>query len=82
MLVQQVEPIVADLKEVQALNAERIASQFLAVQKELRGRVEEGNLDNIAAISTAALFSSDAGAKACGVTDGKQPRLAPPRGFP
>ncbi|MGJ7914344.1 hypothetical protein ACI48D_02540 [Massilia sp. LXY-6] len=72
----------ADLKEVQALNAERIVSQFLAVQKELRGRVEEGDVDKISATLTAALFSSDAGAKACGVTDGRQPRLAPPRGFP
>jgi hypothetical protein len=39
----------ADFKDLQAQNAERIVSQFLAVQKELRGRVEEGDLDKIAA---------------------------------
>jgi hypothetical protein len=69
----------ADLKEVQALNAERIVSQFFAVRKELKNKVEEGDLDKIAATLTAALFSSDEGAKACGITNGKPKPMAVPR---
>jgi len=73
-----VQLISADLKEMQSQNAECSVSQFLAIQKELRRRAEEGDLDKIAATLTAALFSSDVGAKACGITDNKQT----PPGYP
>ncbi|MGF6179930.1 hypothetical protein ABIB42_000929 [Massilia sp. UYP32] len=69
-----------DLKESQAANAERIAEQFLLVRKQLEHRVEEADLNGIAATLTAALWSSDEGAKANGLTKGKLIYLAPPRG--
>jgi hypothetical protein len=69
----------ADLEEVQALNAERIVSQFFAVRMALGKSVDHADLDSIAATLTGTLFSSDAGAKACGITDGKTKHLVPPR---
>jgi hypothetical protein len=67
----------ADLKEVQALNAERIVSQFLAVRAALGHEVVD--TENIAAQLTIALFSTEEGAKACGFTDGKPKHLTMPR---
>ena len=70
----------ADLKEVQAVNAERIVAQFFVVRKELQNRIEDTDLDKIAATLTAALWSSDEGAKVNGLTNGTPKYLSPPRG--
>lgn len=67
-----------DLKEVQAMNAERIAAQFQMVRKQLENRVEDAELNSIAATLTAALWSSDEGAKANGLTNGKPTYLTRP----
>jgi len=69
----------ADLKEVQGMNAERIVSQFLAVRKELQNRGEDADLNSTAATLTAALCSSGAGAVVNGPTDGKPKYLTMPR---
>ena len=53
---------------------------FRSVRKQLEHRVEEADLNGIAATLTAALWSSDEGAKANGLTKGKLIYLAPPRG--
>jgi predicted DNA-binding protein (UPF0278 family) len=69
----------ADLKEMQAQSAERIVSQFFAVQKELRNRVADDDVDMIAATLTAGLVSSDEGIKACGIISKKPTPLTPYR---
>jgi len=71
---------VADFKEVQKMNADRIVSQFIAVRLELKNKVEDTELNHIAATLTAALWSSDEGAKVNGLTNGKPTYLTPSRG--
>jgi hypothetical protein len=68
----------ADFKDVQKMWAERSVSQFLAVQAELRNKVD--NWDNIAARLTSGLIANEEWAKANGLTDGKPKYLTPPRG--
>jgi hypothetical protein len=60
--------------------AERIVLQFFAVRAELKNRIEEADLDKIAATLTAALWASDEGAKANGLATGKPTYMTRPGG--
>jgi hypothetical protein len=63
------EPTMADLKEVQKKNAEHIVAQYLLVRKALQNKVNDDHLDQLAATLTAAMWSSDAGARANGLIE-------------
>jgi hypothetical protein len=66
----------ADLHEVQKKNAGQIVAQYLLVRKLLKNDVNDDQLDGVAATLTAALWSSDAGAAANGLNDGKAKHMA------